>query len=71
MKIIVCNLSNQRIGSYNQHAADQFPYDKSPVEYLQSQFNLDYQDARKNLGRYGLAGKLPQTENNVFLIIYL
>lgn len=44
-----------RIGSYNQHAADQFPYEKSPVEYLQDQFNLDYQDARKNLGRYGLA----------------
>jgi hypothetical protein len=47
----------QRIGSYNQHAADQFPYEKSPVEYLQDEFNLDYQDARKNLGRYGLASK--------------
>lgn len=45
-----------RIGSYNQHAADQFPYELSSVEYLQKEFNLDYQDARKNLGRYGLAG---------------
>jgi len=45
-----------RIGNYNQHAADQFPYELSSVEYLQKEFNLDYQDARKNLGRYGLAG---------------
>jgi len=44
-----------RIGTYNQHAADQFPYEKTAVEYLQDEFNLDYQDARKNLGRYGLA----------------
>jgi len=29
---------------------------RSLLEYLQDQFNLDYQDARKNLGRYGLAG---------------
>ena len=46
----------QRIGLYNQHAADQLELSKSPVEYLQSKFNTEYQLARKTLGRYGLPG---------------
>merc|ERR1719494_447184 len=45
-----------RIGFYNQHSADQLTLDESPVEYLQREFNLGYQDARKLLGRFGLAG---------------
>merc|ERR1712179_499145 len=45
-----------RIGVYNQHSADQLTLDESPVEYLQRNFNLDYQDSRKLLGRFGLAG---------------
>jgi len=45
-----------RIGFYNQHSADQLSLEESPVEYLQREFNLGYQDARKLLGRFGLAG---------------
>eukprot|EP00118_Oscarella_pearsei_P018337 m.187660 g.187660 ORF g.187660 m.187660 type:complete len:685 (+) comp39366_c0_seq17:539-2593(+) len=43
-----------RIGVYNQHSADQLTMDESPVEYLQRLFDLDYQNSRKLLGRYGL-----------------
>lgn len=45
-----------RIGFYNQHSADQLTLDETPVEYLQRNFNMDYQDSRKLLGRFGLAG---------------
>lgn len=45
-----------RIGFYNQHSADQLSLDESPVEYLQREFNMQYQDTRKLLGRFGLAG---------------
>jgi len=45
-----------RIGFYNQHSADQLSLDESPVEYLQRCFNMDYQNSRKLLGRFGLAG---------------
>eukprot|EP00794_Sanderia_malayensis_P016198 gene16198-17828_t len=45
-----------RIGFYNQHSADQLNLDESSVEYLQREFNLDYQDSRKLLGRFGLPG---------------
>lgn len=44
-----------RIGKYNQHSADQLNLDESAVEYLQRLFNIQYQDARKMLGRFGLA----------------
>lgn len=44
-----------RVGKYDQHSADQLNLDESPVEYLQRLFNLQYQDARKMLGRFGLA----------------
>ncbi|CAH1786038.1 unnamed protein product [Owenia fusiformis] len=43
-----------RIGQYNQQAAEQLNYDESAVEYLQRLYNLDYQLARKTLGRFGL-----------------
>jgi len=45
-----------RIGFYNQHSTDQLDVNLSPVEYVQREFNLPYQDARKLLGRFGLAG---------------
>jgi ATP-binding cassette subfamily F protein 1 len=45
-----------RIGVYNQHAADQLTLTESSVEYLMRRFNVDYQLARKTLGRYGLPG---------------
>lgn len=43
-----------RIAFYSQHSADQLDLDKSPTEYLQSKFNLQYQEARKRLGSVGL-----------------
>jgi len=45
-----------RVGFYNQHSADQLTLEESPVEYLQRNFNMEYQDCRKLLGRFGLAG---------------
>lgn len=44
-----------RIGKYDQHSADQLNLDETAVEYMQRLFNLQYQDARKMLGRVGLA----------------
>lgn len=44
-----------RIGKYDQHSGDQLTLDKSPVEYLRDKYNMDYQDSRKMLGRFGLA----------------
>ncbi|KAK7094429.1 ATP-binding cassette sub-family F member 1-like [Littorina saxatilis] len=44
-----------RVGKYDQHSADQLNLEESPVEYLQRLFNLQYQDARKMLGKVGLA----------------
>lgn len=43
-----------RIGSYSQHSADQLTMDVSPVEYLQTKYNMQYQESRKLLGRFGL-----------------
>jgi ATP-binding cassette subfamily F protein 1 len=46
-----------RVGKYSQHFVDVLPMDKSPVETLQSNFgDLNYQDARALLGRFGLEG---------------
>jgi len=45
-----------RIGFYNQHSADQLDTTKTPVEYLNSKYDLGYQDARKTLGSFGLEG---------------
>ncbi|KAL8567045.1 ATP-binding cassette sub- F member 1 [Nucella lapillus] len=44
-----------RVGKYDQHSADQLNLEESPVEYLQRLFNMQYQDSRKMLGRFGLA----------------
>ncbi|XP_015766039.1 PREDICTED: ATP-binding cassette sub-family F member 1-like [Acropora digitifera] len=51
---LFCFFSLQRLGSYNQHSADQLNMDDSPVEYLQKKYNINYQDSRKHLGRFGL-----------------
>ncbi|KAK0065576.1 ATP-binding cassette sub-family F member 1 [Biomphalaria pfeifferi] len=45
-----------RIGKYDQHSADQLTLEKSAAQYLIDTFNLQYQDARKKLGQFGLAG---------------
>jgi len=44
-----------RIGKYDQHSSDQLVLEESPVEYLTRKYNLDYQDSRKTVGRFGLA----------------
>lgn len=46
-----------RIAFYSQHSADQLDMDKSPSEYLQSKFNLPYQESRKRLGSVGLVSE--------------
>ncbi|XP_072014679.1 LOW QUALITY PROTEIN: ATP-binding cassette sub-family F member 1-like [Amphiura filiformis] len=43
-----------KIGFYSQHSADQLNLDETSVEYLRRLYNLDYQDARKTLGQFGL-----------------
>uniref|UniRef100_A0A671LSG9 ATP-binding cassette sub-family F member 1-like n=1 Tax=Sinocyclocheilus anshuiensis TaxID=1608454 RepID=A0A671LSG9_9TELE len=43
-----------KVGFFNQQYADQLNMEESPTEYLQRNFNLQYQDARKCLGRFGL-----------------
>ncbi|KAL0962114.1 hypothetical protein UPYG_G00335850 [Umbra pygmaea] len=43
-----------KVGFFNQQYADQLNMEESPTEYLQRNFNLQYQDSRKCLGRFGL-----------------
>ncbi|CAJ0924819.1 unnamed protein product [Ranitomeya imitator] len=43
-----------KIGFFNQQYADQLTMEETATEYLQRNFNLAYQDARKCLGRFGL-----------------
>jgi ATP-binding cassette subfamily F protein 1 len=45
-----------RFGYYNQHSADKLGKTESPVDYLRRLFDMDYQEARSCLGRYGLEG---------------
>lgn len=43
-----------KVGFFNQQYADQLNMEETATEYLQRNFNLPYQDARKCLGRFGL-----------------
>ncbi|GFY62765.1 ATP-binding cassette sub-family F member 1 [Trichonephila inaurata madagascariensis] len=52
-----------RIGKFDQHSGEQLNLDESPVEYLQRLFNLNYQDARKQLGSYGLVSHAHTIKN--------
>lgn len=50
-----------KLGKYSQHSADQLPYDKSPLEYLESKYKEKFPDKdvqfwRAQLGRFGLSG---------------
>ncbi|CAO1633182.1 unnamed protein product [Sympodiomycopsis kandeliae] len=50
-----------KIGKYSQHSADQLPYEKSPIEYIQSAYadkfpGKDVQFWRAQIGRFGLTG---------------
>lgn len=44
-----------RIAKFDQHSGEHLTTEESPTQYLQRVFNLDYQEARKNLGSFGLA----------------
>ncbi|WFD01436.1 ABC transporter ATP-binding protein arb1 [Malassezia obtusa] len=51
-----------KLGKYSQHSADQLPYDKSPIEYMEimnkEKFpDKDVQFWRGQLGRFGLSGQ--------------
>jgi ATP-binding cassette subfamily F protein 1 len=52
---LICNRF-LKIGRYDQHSADQFEMNLTPVEHLQKYYNFDYQECRKRLGSVGLPG---------------
>ncbi|KAG8732488.1 hypothetical protein FRC11_013268 [Ceratobasidium sp. 423] len=50
-----------KLAKYSQHSADQLPYDKSPLEYMESLYKEKYPEKeimfwRQQLGRFGLSG---------------
>lgn len=45
-----------RIAKFDQHSGEHLTSEENPTQYLQRMFNLEYQDARKYLGSFGLAG---------------
>lgn len=50
-----------KLAKYSQHSADQLPYDKSPVEFLQSRYKDKFPEKeiqfwRQQVGRFGLTG---------------
>jgi ATP-binding cassette subfamily F protein 2 len=50
-----------KLAKYSQHSADQLPYDKSPVEHIQSLYQAkfpekDLQFWRGQVGRFGITG---------------
>lgn len=53
-----------RIGRFDQHSGEQLNSEESPVEYLQRLFNLNYQDARKQLGSFGLVSHAHTIKNS-------
>ncbi|XP_037079732.1 ATP-binding cassette sub-family F member 1-like [Pollicipes pollicipes] len=52
-----------RIGMFSQHSGEQLTAEESPTEYLMRLFNLNYQEARKNLGTFGLASHAHTIKN--------
>lgn len=52
---------NLKLAKYSQHSADQLPYDKSPLDHIQSLYHTKYPEKdlqawRGQLGRFGLSG---------------
>lgn len=50
-----------KLAKYSQHSADQLPYDKSPIEHLESTYKpkfpeKDIQFWRGQIGRFGVSG---------------
>ncbi|KTW30825.1 hypothetical protein T552_00536 [Pneumocystis carinii B80] len=59
--------SGLKLAKYSQHSADQLPYDKSPLSYIQHKFKSLYpereiQQWRSHLGRFGLSGSHQTSE---------
>ncbi|EMR11291.1 hypothetical protein PNEG_00320 [Pneumocystis murina B123] len=59
--------SGLKLAKYSQHSADQLPYDKSPLYYIQNKFKSQYpekeiQQWRSHLGRFGLSGSHQTSE---------
>lgn len=52
-----------RIGRFDQHSGEHLNSEETPVEYLQRLFNLNYQDARKQLGSFGLVSHAHTIKN--------
>lgn len=48
--------SRVKIGKFDQHSGEHFPLEVSATDYLMQRFNLQMQDARKQLGSFGLPG---------------
>jgi len=54
-----------RIAKFSQHHVDQMPLDKTPVEFLQSDYpGKDVQVYRDMLGRYGISGDMVFQKNS-------
>jgi len=50
-----------KLAKYSQHSADQLPYEKSPIEYMESLYHEKFPEKdimfwRGQLGRFGLSG---------------
>ena len=45
-----------KIGKFDQHSGEHFPLEVSATDYMMSRFNLQMQEARKQLGSFGLPG---------------
>lgn len=44
-----------RVAKFDQHSGEHLTSEENPTQYLQRVFNLEYQEARKYLGSFGLA----------------
>jgi ATP-binding cassette subfamily F protein 1 len=54
-----------RIAKFDQHSGEHLTTEETPTQYLMRIFNLSYQDARKQLGSFGLishAHTIPNTQ---------
>lgn len=53
-----------RIAKFDQHSGEHLTTEETPTEYLMRLFNLSYQDARKQLGSFGLVSHAHTIPNN-------
>jgi ATP-binding cassette subfamily F protein 1 len=48
---------------FHQHSAERLTAEETPTEYLMRLFNLPYEEARKQLGSFGLASHAHTIKN--------